>query len=211
MGPRPRRAHWLLAATVAAFLLAGCTAAPRRDGVAPVDPAARRAALMAVDSWEARGRMALKAPGAGGQGSFTWQQAGDRTVLRVAGPFGSGAYEVRVEPARLTVLSARGEVAADYTGPDAAERFLTAQLGWSLPVANARYWLLGLAGPGSVATETADARGLPAGLVQDGWAVAWQDYVPEGAVELPRKLVLTAPDRRLRLVIDEWQLGRRDF
>jgi len=199
------------AVAVAVCLVAGCTAPPRRDGAAPVDPAARRAALVAVDTWEARGRMALKAPGAGGQGSFTWQQAGERTVLRVAGPFGSGAYEVHVEPTRLTVLSARGEVAADYTGPEAAERFLEAQLGWALPVANARYWLLGLPGPGSIATETADGRGLPAGLVQDGWSIAYQDYVPEGAVELPRKVVLTAPDRRLRLVIDEWQLGPRDF
>ena len=115
-----RLARNLMPALVAGVLLGGC-AAPSRIGQVPAtDPAARRAAIGAVGSWEARGRIALKTPGTSGQGNFAWLQTGDRTVLRVAGPFGAGAYEIRWEPARLTVLAGRGEVKADYTGPMAA-------------------------------------------------------------------------------------------
>jgi len=206
-----RLSRYLLPALAAGSLLGGC-AAPSRVGEGPaVDPAGRRAALEALDTWEARGRIALKAPGASGQGSFAWLQTGDRTVLRIAGPFGTGAYEIHWTPARLTVLSARGEVAHDYNGPDAARRFLAEQLGWSLPVANARYWLLGLAGPATVAAETRDNGGLLAALVQDGWDVTYDEYRPEGGFDLPRKLVLTGAEGRIRLVIDRWNIEARDF
>lgn len=206
-----RLARNLMPALVAGVLLGGC-AAPSRIGQVPAtDPAARRAAIGAVSSWEARGRIALKTPGTSGQGNFAWLQTGDRTVLRVAGPFGTGAYEIRWEPARLTVLSGRGEVAADYTGPDAARRFLEEQLGWSLPVANARYWLLGLAGPDTAAIETPDGGGLLAALVQDGWDVSYGEYRLQGAVALPRKVDLSSTAGRIRLVIDHWDIEWRDF
>ena len=155
--------------------------------------------------WEARGRIALKTTGTSGQGSFSWTQTGDQTVLRVAGPFGADAHEIRWGPNRLTVLSGKGEVTADYAGPDAAERFLTEQLGWSLPMGNARHWLLGLAGPGSPAVETLDGRGLLAGLAQDGWEVQYDEYRLQGGIALPRKLVLQSSAGRIRLVIDQWQ------
>lgn len=206
-----RLARYLLPALLSAGLMGGCTAPSRIGDVPAADPAARRAAIGSVSTWEARGRIALKTPGTSGQGNFAWLQDGDRTVLRVAGPFGAGAYEIRWEPERLTVLSGRGEVAADYTGPDAARRFLEEQLGWSLPVANARYWLLGLAGPDNSAAETLDASGLLAALVQDGWDVRYGEYRPQGEVVLPRRLDLSSSAGRIRLVIDHWDIEWRDF
>ena len=203
--------RYLLTALVAGGLLGGCAAPPRMGEGIAVDPAGRRAAIEAVGTWAARGPSALKVPGTSGQGNFAWLQTGDTTVLRVAGPFGAGAYEIRWEPERLTVLSGRGEVAADYAGPDAARRFLEEQLGWSLPVTNARYWILGLAGPDTAAMETLDGSGLLAALVQDGWDVSYGEYQPEGAVALPRKLVLSSTAGRIRLVIDHWEFAQRDF
>ena len=194
-----------------AAVLASC-AAPVRLAVPPESPAARRAAIEAVLSWEARGRLALKTrtasgPSTSGQGSFVWTQTGDLTVLRVAGPFGAGAYEIRWEPGGLRVLSGRGEVAAEYTGPGAAERFLQEQLGWSLPVANARHWLLGLAGPDSGAVETLDTDGLLLAIEQDDWRVHYAEYRLQGRTALPRKLTLESDSGRIRLVIDQWQFG----
>ena len=203
--PRPGRlAGCLLLVVMTAGLLAGCATTERVPEL-PASPAARRAAIEAVSRWEARGRIALKTPGTSGQGSFTWTQTGDTTVLRVAGPFGADAHEIRWEPARLTVLSGKGEVTADYTGPDAAERFLEEQLGWSVPVTDARHWLLGLAGPDSPAVETVDGSGLLASLAQDGWDVHYDEYRAQGGITLPRKLVLQSAAGRIRLVIDQWQ------
>lgn len=174
-----------------------------------MSPAERMTAIEAVSTWEARGRIAIKTPDTSGQGNFSWTQTGDHTVLRLAGPFGAEAREIHWDPERLTVLSGRGEVTADYAGPDAAQRFLDEQLGWSLPIANARRWLLGLSGLESPADEVMGDAGLLAGLTQDGWAISYEEYWPEdrpGArVALPRKLVLVSAAGRIRLVIDQWQ------
>ena len=195
---------------VLSTVLAGCASRPVQtdaDRIASEQSAVeRRGALEALAGWTARGRIALKTPETGGQGSFTWTQTGDAAVIRVAGPFGAGAYEVRWTPDRLTVVSARGEVAADISGPDAAEQFLREQLGWALPVDSARRWLLGLAGSRTPAVATTDQHGLLATLEQDGWQVRYSEYRREGGISLPRKLVLEHAGSRVRFVIDAWQL-----
>lgn len=211
-GPRAFVRAGLLAAIAAtvATLLAGCASQPVRTHADQIageqSPAERRGALEALAGWTARGRIALKTPDTGGQGSFIWTQAGDDAVIRVSGPFGAGAYEIRWSPARLTVVSVRGEVAADLAGPDAAEQFLKAQLGWALPVDSARRWLLGLPGPGSPAVTTTDQNGLLLTLEQGGWQMRYADYRREGGISLPRRLVLEHAGSRVRFVIDAWQL-----
>ena len=144
-------------------------------------------------------------PDESGQGSFSWSQAGDATVLRVSGPFGAGGWEIRWDPTRLLVMTSRGTVTADYAGPDAAERLLEEQLGWSLPVANARHWLLGLPGPDSPAVETSDDAGRLASLSQDGWQVRYTEYRRQGGLDLPHRLEFESAAGRVRLVIDRWQ------
>lgn len=201
MRPTPRPAG-LAVAFVAAMLLAGCTR-PVRD-VTPMSPAERTAALESITRWEARGRIALKSPEVNGQGTFRWLQADDLTELRIAGPFGAGAYEIRWTPGRVTVLTGRGEVAAEHSGPDAAARFLQQEVGWSLPVGHTRYWLRGLAGPGTPGAATRNEAGLLVALVQDGWDINYADYVPVQGLALPGKLVLSGPAGRIRLVVDHW-------
>lgn len=211
------RALISLAATL--LLISGCVTQPRVAPV-PVDPAVRRALLESLPAWEARGRIAVKAPdtsgqsssgqSSSGQGSFVWQQIGDSAVIRVSGPFGAGGYEIQWEPARLTVRSSRGVIAADYTGPGAAQRFLDEELGWSLPIDHARQWLLGLTGGITPAVETVGGDGLLLGLVQGDWRVDFNGYQsatirPATTVELPHKLTLQSPTVRIRLVIDDWR------
>jgi len=88
-----------------------------------------------------------------------WRQSGDTSLIRVSGPFGAGAYEIRWDPASLTVTSRNGEYTRDFTGADAAEQFLTEQLGWSFPAISTRYWLLGLPDPAFQSHATRDADG----------------------------------------------------
>lgn len=192
---------WLLLA----LLLGGCAGRP----VLPPEPAdaeLRRQALLALPGWVARGRIAVRSAETGGQASFAWSQQADATRLRVSGPFGAGAWEIDWNPVQLTVRSARGETRADYEGPDAVERFLAEELGWSWPVANVRYWLLGLAGTASPAGETRDADGRLAFLAQDGWRVSYEEYRLAGGWWMPRRLSMENGQERIRVIIDGWDL-----
>jgi outer membrane biogenesis lipoprotein LolB len=63
--------------------LAGCTSV--RTVTPPVEDA-RSAELLAMQTWEIRGRIAFRSGAEGGQANLHWQQAGERSVIRLAGP-----------------------------------------------------------------------------------------------------------------------------
>lgn len=196
------------------LVTAGCALQPPA-GLPALDRDERRAVLLEITRWEARGRIAVRMDETGGQGgsqrggqgNLRWTQDGDTVQLRLSGPFGAGAYEITWDPVRLTIVSRDGSTALDYAGPDAAERFLAEQLGWSFPVASSRYWLRGLADPASPALETFDEAGRLAALEQHAWRVRYEDYVLHGRLWLPRKLVMENPHGRVRLVVDAWEPG----
>jgi outer membrane lipoprotein LolB len=171
------------------------------------------AALLALDRWEARGRIAARREGDrpdGGQASIEWQQAGPTTIVVLRGPFGAGGYQVTSGPAGLAVRSAAGEAVIDDPSPDAAGRWFHRELGWTFPVASVRYWLLGVADPAAAASEVRDAEGRLALLRQHGWDVSYLEYRESAGLWLPRRMTLTgAPDgvpHRLRIVVDRWLL-----
>lgn len=188
---------------LAAVLLGGCTLRGPK-AVPGVDWSQRRERLLALDAWQARGRIAVKAQSGGGQGNLEWQQQGEQARIRVSGPFGAGAYEIRWDPQTLTVTSRNGEFSRDYAGPDAAEQFLIEQLGWAFPAASTRYWLLGVPDPAFPAQETRAADGQLVALDQNGWAVTYERYTAQGNLPMPAKITLQNSRARVRLVIDRW-------
>jgi outer membrane lipoprotein LolB len=173
----------------------------------PAPPAAEREArLLALDPWEFRGRVAARsAPDRGGQASLDWRQTGDASRIRIRGPFGAGAYQIDWDPLQVTVTTRDGEVALDELGPDAAERFLARELGWSVPVRSARYWVRGLADPAANAAPLLDELGRLAQLTQSGWQIRYEEYALKDSLWLPRRLVMEGGPARVRLVIDTWQ------
>ena len=95
---------------------------------------------------------------------------------------------------------------APQTAPS-VEALMQEQLGWYVPVAGLRYWLTGRPGPGFIDHREVDLSGRLLRLEQDGWQVAFQRYMSiDEMIELPRKLELSNPRLRVRLVIDQWQL-----
>ena len=193
------------AAVVAFATLAGCTTLRPVAGP-PVDWAARDARVAALADWQARGRIAVKSDRGGGQGDLLWRQTGPAARLRVSGPFGAGAYEIRWDPQALRVTSRNGEFMREWQDAAAAEAFLGEQLGWPLPAASARWWLLGLADPATPASREFTPRGELARLEQGGWIISYERYDATAGLEMPVRLTLQSPRARLRVVIDRWCL-----
>jgi outer membrane lipoprotein LolB len=199
--------RWRALWTAAAALLLGACALQRPGPAAGIDWAERDERVGALAEWSVRGRIAIKSTRGGGQGDLHWRQQGDSSVIRVSGPFGAGAYEIRWDAASLTVRSRNGEFSRDYTGADAAEQFLTEQLGWAFPAVSTRRWLLALPDPGSPAVQIRGAAGELAALEQNGWNVTYERYADVAGLPMPARFTVQNADARLRLVIDRWCLG----
>jgi outer membrane lipoprotein LolB len=185
----------------AALLLAGCAAAPI---VAPT-PAARTPDPESLSQWVAKGRIALSAQGEGGSGSFVWQQRSERTEISFRGPLGAGGLRIVTDGASIELTDAEGRV----LDGEQARQVLEQRLGSVLPLADLRYWMLGLPTPeqtGGAATLLPTGANAAAGFRQREWEVTYQEFKPVAGWSLPVKLNAAAADMRVRIVVDDWQL-----
>ena len=181
---------------VVALLLAGCAAAP----VAPT-PGGRSADPQTLTQWTAKGRIALTAQREGGSGSFVWQQRSERTELAVRGPFGAGGLTVVTDGETLQVDDGSGRA----IDGEAARLALEQRLGTKLPLAELRYWMLGVPAP-EQGGPVQRATGAVPGFTQGGWVVTYEAFRPAAGWSLPVRMTATTGDARVRIVVDDWQL-----
>ena len=171
----------------------------------PANPewGARRAQLQALAHFSFSGRVAVAAAGNGFNASLHWKQDEQRSQVALEGPLGIGAVQLIAEGDALQMVNARGESLA----AEAARRELTARLGFELPVASLRYWLLGVPDPALPAAEELDgAQQRLDALTQQGWHIAYAAYTAVAAAPLPARITLERETVRVRVVIDAWQL-----
>jgi len=182
-----------------ALVLVGCTVAPPRKAAQMPWPE-RRARLQALDAYELAGRVAVAAGSEGSSAHLTWRQQGARSTVQLNGPLGIGGLHVVADRGTLDVETSKGRLASDEARAELQEK-----LGFEPPLGSLRYWLLGVPDPASPAIETVGSDQRLAGLVQDGWQIAYPDYLDASGYSLPRRLTLRRGDVRVRVVVDRWQ------
>jgi outer membrane lipoprotein LolB len=191
-------ARLLLGALATALLASGCATTPREA------PGGQRAADPAeLTQWTARGRLALVARGEGGSGSFAWDQRSDRTELALRGPLGAGGLQLVSDGDTFELTDSSGRP----LDGEAARSELERRLGARLPLAELRYWLLGVPAPRHGGGDPVQlATGAVPGFVQGGWVVSFEEFKPQGSWTLPVRLTATTSGVRVRIVVDDWIL-----
>ncbi len=200
MRSSPSRAS--AAGLVALLWLAGChTLTPAPSASAPWD--LRRPQLQAQEHFVLKGRVAVATGGTGFNANLRWTQDADNARLTLEGPLGVGGVQVNSSGGALEVVNSHGE----RIDNDAARAELRARLGFDIPLASLRYWILGVPAPNSPAEESLDQpRQRLDSLVQDGWHIGYTGYVEVHGHTLPARLILEREAVRVRLVVDDWQL-----
>jgi len=159
----------------------------------------RELALLPIQHWELRGRLAVRADERGGQASLIWKRAGAQHSIRLNGPLGRGVVRVTQDESGAQLQDAEQRVLHAAS----AEELLYRYTGWQLPLTNLNFWVLGVPVPDLPASQELDAAGRLKTLRQQGWEIQYQDYVQSASHELPSRLTLTSiPDRALTSVPD---------
>ncbi len=193
-----------LSAVILAALLAGCATIVHPGGAA--DQAAwqaRRQRLAGVDQWHLQGRIGVATPHKGGSASLDWREQGDIMTLLLSGPFGLGAVRLQGTAQAMQVRDSKGHSWTTYD----PERALESSLGWPLPIASLRYWVLGLPAPGVDFKVDVGARGLPSRLAQQGWSVRYNAFKRSAGLFLPQNLQVTRGATRIKVIVSDWSLG----
>lgn len=201
------RARLAGGALLVALMLPACVTPPPAPAV--LDPTRQAVLLRELPAYTLEGRVAVRSGEEGWQASVRWRQRGEVSEVRLSGPFGAGALRLRFDGAELTVTTSGGQVLRG----NEATLTLREQLGFDPPIGELRRWLIAdAAPPESTARVEAGANGRPATLQQQDWRIAFEDYraqsVKGATVQMPRRIIATRADVRLRLVVDRWLLGK---
>jgi outer membrane lipoprotein LolB len=189
-----------LATALLLLAAAGC-ATQRGAGLPEFDGwDSRRDALSSLSEWEFHGRIGVSAGDEGFNGKLRWWQHDDVFVASVSGPLGVGTVKIQGDERQVSVTDEDGVV----TEMQDAEAELYRRYGWTIPVTSLRYWALGIPDPSSPAETAFNGEGQLARLEQRNWAVQIDAYREGGGQLMPRRMVATHRDTKVRLVIDNW-------
>ena len=190
----------LILLVASAAVLAGCAALRPRGPQLPAAAVSwdeRRTDLGRATRWDLDGRAAVALGQQGWQATLNWRQTGADSELHLAGPLGIGALTIRVTPAGLSLNGAPPS--------DAVVAQLQDRLGFELPLDNLRYWLLGIPDPNTPFELTRNTQDRAAHLSQAGWNIEYDDYMAGDGGLLPKRLVLTHAQARVRIAVDRWE------
>jgi outer membrane lipoprotein LolB len=187
-------------------VLAGCRTAPP-----PATPVAgpgadapwpqQYAALASVENYSLTGRVAVAANGQGFSANLRYRQQQQNADLALDGPLGIGGMRMRFDERELSVTNSRGET----LDGDAARAEIERRLGFELPLAELRWWLLGVPVPGTPAEEHREGAGPITGFQQNGWHVSIHSRAPGLGFSLPERLTAEREGARMKLLVESWR------
>jgi len=192
------------AVVVALGLLAGCRTAPPAAIVGPGADAPwpqQRAALEKLERYSLNGRVAVAANGQGFSASLRYEQMPRSSNLALDGPLGIGGLRVVLEGEELQIATSRGE----KLDGEAARAELERRLGFALPLAELRWWLLGIPAPGETAVNQDAGTGEIHDFMQAGWRVSINSRAAGLGFSLPQRLTAEREGARLKLLVERWR------
>ena len=163
----------------------------------------RRARLLGIGQWSAFGKLALRSEGEAWAATLYWRQRGDDYRIRLTGPFGGGGLEIEGDPNTVELRTADNKV---YTATD-VEELLYQHVGWRMPLAGLRYWMLGRVEPEAPVEKVfIDVAGRVVRFNQLGWKVNYYDYRDIDEFAMPRKASLENDRVTASVLISRWTL-----
>ena len=152
--------------------------------------------LQQATRWRLDGRAAVALGAQGWQATLDWRQSGMFAEAHLSGPFGIGALVLKQGPDGVSLNG----------GPpsDAVTSQIQDRLGFELPLQNLRYWLLGVPDPSAAFDLSRNDQDRAQSIVQAGWHIVYDRYMPSEGDLLPARFVLSRDDVRVRVVIDHW-------
>jgi outer membrane lipoprotein LolB len=175
------------------FLLNGCT--PFIHETNSIYQLAKH--KVAIKQWQLSGRLAIKDERRSATLSIEWQHVEQQQKIRLSGPLGQGATEIRFDNQNIFIDRGNGQLLE----LDSIKNTLQQQLGFDIPIQALSYWVTGTFFPDTELIECTD------GFEQFGWKIHYLSMQNVNNIELPYKLYIEKFPIKLKLIIDEWNIN----
>lgn len=194
----------LLLLLLAVSLLGACTQIPEID----VDLKSQlwlehQLAVAEVQSWNIKGRVAVKNEKESGTVTLLWNQFLSNYEIRFIAPLGQGTYILTGTASGVVMKGPKDKMMMAET----PEQILREGLGWDVHLDGLRYWVRGLPEPDIRYSDLLlDDKGRLSNLEQSGFNVSVSRYTEQEGVSLPSKLSIKSDKIQLKVIIQNWEI-----
>ncbi|MCM0611122.1 outer membrane lipoprotein LolB [Marinobacter sediminum] len=199
---------WFLLSLIT--FLGACTTIqlePLPEGMTDQPPAGwadRTAQLSRFDHWRLMGKLAVRQPSDSGTALINhWIQSGEAYDLALSSSLlGIGSTTLKGVPGFIELTMPSGDT---YRSGE-PEALVEAATGWQLPLNHLVWWIRGLPAPDGDFRLLFDENRQLAMIRQAGWEIRydrWQQFLPDYP-SLPARITALKGEKRVRLVVSEW-------
>lgn len=172
----------------------------------PSDWSLQQQRLDDLTQWRLTGKLAVRQPTDSGTAIVNhWRQSGNAYDIGLSSAFlGMGSTRLQGTPEFIELTMPGG----DRYQSGNPEALVEAATGWQLPLGNLTRWVKGMPGGDGGYRLLFDDQGQLALIRQQGWEIRydrWENFI-EGYPTLPARLTAVKGDKRVRLVISNWQV-----
>lgn len=193
----------LLGTLLAISVLGSCTSLPT---LPPPDARSLQAwqnhdaQLEKLNQWSIRGRFSLQSAEETWTGMLQWHTQQNKYRVQLSSPLGQGMIRLSGDQHGALLELSNG---AQYRD-DNAETLFSDRLGWHFPLSSLLHWIIGRPQLQQEYSYTLTPKGNITKLHQQNWVIIYKEYYNDLSPVLPRRLVLTNQNLRIKLVVDRW-------
>lgn len=147
------------------------------------------------------GRISVKHKGERTSATVRWTHSAQEDEILLFAPLGKTVARIHKSVDGVTLDTSDKH----YAAPD-VESLTQKVLGWSLPLAGLRYWVLALPSPNSAFEMQSETNGQVSQLLQDQWIITYLRYATPAPDSLPLRISLQRGELSMQLLIDEWEV-----
>ena len=163
------------------------------------------------ENWTIYGRISVINGQENWYAKFSWIQKKQDFQLSFTGPLGE--TELQISQIDQNVLL---KTPAKVVKGNNLEQLLQQETGWELPITSLRYWSQGFPNPDIAAQLKYNEEKQISDIFQAGWHIQYPkrmlvDDLSDGKILLPKKIIASRQDVKLKLIMTRWQFGESSF
>ncbi len=162
----------------------------------------RQRQLNVIKKWDIKGSLGITYNDQTEFAHFEWQRQNTAYAITLSSTLDIGSVKLIGDAKQVTLWKS----ATDKVTAATPEELMQTQLGWSLPLENLKYWIVGLPSPKMLYKATYDAYNHLATLKQGNWRIQYLGFAAFKGIDLPMKLTITNPQLHVKIVINTWKL-----
>lgn len=155
------------------------------------------ATQLSAKNWQMDGLFGYHDKAQAFNASYMWQNQGDQYHIHVIGPLGAYSAELSGDSRQARIETSDGK---SYQAANAAQ-LMQQNLGWSIPVQDLMHWLWATPNPNLSGNVSKNAQGQVVQIQQAGWVINYSNYAEYQNQQVPNRIVLTQPDKKITVVI----------